>query len=354
MEIALQIEKAHLAQPLLPLAVLSQAADQAAANVVFPDYLRRRARNTLRRQADDLASFAEFLQSVAQRAGQSVDVGYLQEEPEAWRGITVGLVAAWREWLLAQGYSVGTINLRISTIKVYARLAARSGTLDPVRAAMIRDIPMFSHHESPRVDADRQARGQATRVGAKKSEPVWITPEQARMLKDQPDTPQGRRDRLLICLLLDHGLRCGEVALLQVEHVDLKRGLLRFFRPKVHREQKHRLTRDTLAAMKAYLALDQLAPKGPLLLGSRRGGGLGGSMGERAITARVELLGEQVGVVGLSAHDGRHYWATQAADHQTPLDRLQDAGGWSSPAMPLRYIQTAEIANEGIDIETVS
>jgi hypothetical protein len=30
-----------------------------------------------------------------------------------------------------------------------------------------------------------------------------------------------------------------------------------------------------------------------------------------------------------------------------PPDRLMALGGWSSPAMPLRYIESAHIANEG-------
>ncbi|MBC8492724.1 MAG: site-specific integrase, partial [Chloroflexi bacterium] len=54
-----------------------------------------------------------------------------------------------------------------------------------------------------------------------------------------------------------------------------------------------------------------------------------------------------------SAHDCRHYWATQAARSGTPIDRLQDAGGWSSPAMPLRYVEAAKIANEGVRLGVI-
>jgi integrase len=39
---------------------------------------------------------------------------------------------------------------------------------------------------------------------------------QAKVLKSQPDSPQGRRDVLLMCLLLDHGLRVGEAIRLEV------------------------------------------------------------------------------------------------------------------------------------------
>ena len=76
-------------------------------------------------------------------------------------------------------------------------------------------------------------------------------------------------------------------------------------------------------------------------------------MSKRAVTARVRALGAAIGVDGLSAHDCRHYWATQAARSGTPIDRLQDAGGWSSPAMPLRYVEAAKIANEGVRLGVI-
>jgi integrase len=65
-----------------------------------------------------------------------------------------------------------------------------------------------------------------TRKGAKKAQPVPLTPEQAARLKAQPDTPQGRRDTLLLCLLLDHGPRVGEVTGLQVTDFDVAAGEL--------------------------------------------------------------------------------------------------------------------------------
>ena len=115
--------------------------------------------------------------------------------------------------------------------------------------------------------------------------------------------------------------------------------------------QTHKLTKDSLRAAKAYFRHDAPA-LGLVLRGSRKGKDIPRldeqGMSERAITKRVEVLGESVGAVGLSAHDCRHYWATQAARNGTPLDRLQDAGGWNSPAMPLRYVQAAAIANHGV------
>ena len=91
-------------------------------------------------------------------------------------------------------------------------------------------------------------------------------------------------------------------------------------------------------------------------------------MTTRAISARVRALGVTVGLCELrtrttpkrgakeyklgtlSAHDCRHSWATMAVRKGTPIDRLMDAGGWSSPAMPLRYVEAVKIANQGVSL----
>ena len=55
-----------------------------------------------------------------------------------------------------------------------------------------------------------------------------------------------------MCLLLDHGLRLGELALLDVTAFDLTAGLMIFDRPRVSKVQTHELTRDTLKAARAW------------------------------------------------------------------------------------------------------
>lgn len=331
-----------------------QAANQAAARHRFADYRMRRAEQTVRRQQADLALFAGFL------GGLGVDglfrPGTLAEDPEAWRGVTWGLVEAFVKWQLQQGYTVSTINVRLSTVKTYARLAMQSGVLDPQEYALMRAVRGYSQSEQRRIDQRRQVK----RVGAKKAAPVLLTAEQASALKDQPDTPQGRRDRLLMCLLLEHGLRVGEVAALVVEELDLQAGLLRFYRPKVGKQQVHRLSPDTLKAAQAYAQAGDMFPGGPLLRQSQHGSLKSNDhpakltqagMGERAITQRVRLLGDRLGISGLSAHDCRHYWATAAARHGTDPFDLQEAGGWSSLAMPRRYVGDNEISNDGVKLE---
>lgn len=336
-------------RPSHPIAAIGQAANTVAARHVFDDYRQRKAENTLRRQDADLNLFANYLNSV----GIPADSDELAANPAAWLGVTWGLVAGFVQWMLQQGYATGSVNVRLSTIKTYAKLASKAGTLDKLEYLQIKDVTGYSQKERKRLDERRAEAALITRKGHKKAEAVRMSPEQARALKiGQPDTPQGRRDAVLMCLLLDHGLRCGEVALLEVTNVDLKAGELRFYRPKVDKVQTHRFTPDTRRALQRWFDSGDAPGVGKLLRGSRKGGHLtSAGMSERAITKRVEALGAEIGIIGLSAHDCRHYWATTAARKGTDPFSLQEAGGWNSLAMPRRYVEAARIANEGVHLE---
>jgi integrase len=122
----------------------------------------------------------------------------------------------------------------------------------------------------------------------------------------------------------------------------------------VDREQRLKISEKTVVVARAYLEKD--APKEGTIWragASARDGKAaviagqltGPGMSERTLTRRVAQLGERIGLKGLSAHDCRHYWASQAAKNQTPLPELQDAGGWNSVAMPMRYIEKSQIAS---------
>jgi integrase len=201
-------------------------------------------------------------------------------------------VAGFVRWQLEQGYAVAPVNVRLSTVKQYAKLAFQAGALDATQHALIRTVTGYQYKEQTRVDEKRTADGKATRIGAKEAKAVALTAAQVKALKCQPDTAQGQRDALLMCLLLDRGLRVGEIAALDVTATNLETGEMEFYRPKVGKTQKHKLSRDTLRAAKAWFASgDALGKAG---------------MSERAITRRVNTVGEQIGVEGLSAHDGRY------------------------------------------------
>ena len=297
----------------------------------------------MRHHRADLASFAQFLAS----ADPSWPGGDLPTSAAAWQGVTWGLVTAFRAWLLAGGYAVGTVNIRLSTVKTYARLAAAAGVLTAEDLTLIQTVRGYSRKSARRVDERRTV----ARRGRKKAGPVRLTDQQADRLKSQPQTPQGRRDAVILAILLDHGLRVGELARLTVDAVDLAGQTMTFYRPKLGKTQIHALTADSYSALSAWFRSGDAPGAGPLLRKSHRSGRLAGpGMSERSITERVRVAGLLVGVAGLSAHDCRHFWATRAARAGTDPFSLQEAGGWSSLAMPRRYVDAARITNAGVKL----
>ena len=319
-------------------------ANEYATEHIFADFNSRKASNTRSAYHADLSAFAAFLNTV----GIVVTAEDLQANPTAWQPVTWGLVAAFVRWQLQGSAATGSIARRLACIKRYARLAQQAGAVDATEALKIAAVDGYSGREAKEIDQARTQTGTAVRQSTKKAQAVTLTVDQAKSLKTQPDTPQGRRDALLMCLLLDHGLRAGEVAGLEVTAIDLDAKTLHFYREKVGKVQTHRLTADTLRAARAWLETDAHA-LGPLFRGSRKGGSLtDASMTRVSISERVRTLGSTIGIENLSAHDCRHYWATRAASKGTPMQALRDAGGWSSLAMPNRYIEAQVISNDGV------
>lgn len=323
---ALTVRRPLALQATLPLAAAASAADQAAANHLFTRYRSRLAEETLRRHDADLALFTLFLQDAG------IDVpAHLHEAPGGWAQVSWGLVHAFVEWQLQQGYAIGSINVRLSTIKSYAKRAAQAGALSGEAYAQIKLVTGMRHREGKRVDEQREQ----TRTGTKKAEPVSITSVHAAQLKAHPDLQR----RMAFCLLLDHGLRVGELVTLRTDDIDLRTGQMRFYRSKVDLFQIHELSDDALSAADAYLpALASDAPLFPV---------------DRTVRTWVRDAGAALGIAGLSPHDLRHYWATAAIAGGTDLKSLQDAGGWASPAMPLRYAASAAVANDGVRLGDV-
>jgi site-specific recombinase XerD len=283
-------------QPLLPGSLLTEDPNRQSPKSIFEEYRSRRSEHTLRRQEADLLLFREFITL------SGVKTLNLCLEPAAWRVITWALVENFVKWQLSKGYAIPSINVRLSTIKTYARLSVQAGTLTPQEYALIREVQGYTSIEQVHIDQRRPIH----RIGYKKAEPIKINAEQANALKNQPDTPQGRRDTLMMNLLLDHGLKVGELAELKMSDFDLSDGKSRF----CCKDQWQKLSPGTLAALQACLSAGELDSSSYLLRRSKKNEELGeAGMSDRAITGRVCALGEKIGIKNLSSHDCRYYWA---------------------------------------------
>lgn len=322
-------------------------ANEIAQRKVLTDYQGKRAPETLRRQVVDLDTFIEYLTADPPN-GCGLAVGDLMNDLSAWQGCEFGLIDGFKQWMLQSDYSLGTINIRLATVKRYCSLACQAGYITPEVLAMIKEVKGYISKEKRNVDKKREV---TRRDNAKKAQWTHIEYEQAKQLKHL-DNP---RDALLMCLLLDHGLRVSEVSDLTVQHFDLTNGQLLFYRRKVDKTQTHKLTKDTLAAARTYLASIEPHERLFVAAGENQHTSEGAITGERAWSVRainrhVGVLGRRIGIENLSPHDCRHYWATRATKMGTHVKALQQAGGWNSPYMPLRYAEEYGIANEGVKL----
>jgi integrase len=351
-------------QPYEPGALepYGQAANYYAAQNVFEEYHALKAENTLKAHAVTLTAFTQFLHAmIRQTENREPVIGDLMHDPEAWQGMTWGLIKAFITHMLNEGYAIGTVNGRLHTIRQYCELAHKAGVIPADAIVSIRGLKAYSGKEAYHLDGRRET----TRIGDKKREPVPITPEQAKIMKQvylPPDTKRKRvkpweiravdlRDSLMMCVLLDHGLRAIEVTLLNTG--SFQGNYLIFFRPKVagtrYERGKHKLTKATAAAWKAYRPFVAQGDDSPVFVMT---GNKGNRLTDKRITPdwlshRVHQIGKRIGLEGLSAHDCRHYLATLlASDKRTTERKLMQVFGWSSVQTAMRYIRAAEVGNE--------
>jgi len=114
-------------------------------------------------------------------------------------------------------------------------LALQAGTLLPETYAFVTQIKGYGHQEGLHEDQKRQTMELSTRRGTKKSSASLDLTRSGREAHGSAGDPLGRRDGLLMCILLEEGLRIGEVVLLQAHDFELDNGELHFYRPKVDR-----------------------------------------------------------------------------------------------------------------------
>jgi integrase len=338
------------------LMLAGQVADRFAQSDAFAEAQATWTANTRRRYLNDLELFSAYLGSA--RIKRSAEA--LFNDAEAWRGTSFGLLKGFRTWLEQRGYATSTIKGSISTIHVFCRLAGPgptgAGVLDEASLAAILTVRGTGGRKARNLDEDRKRRQIPTRKGHKKAAPTQLSTVQAITLKKvttHPERPRARahdlllayRDALLMGLLVEHALRCSEVALLTIDSIDLRRGTIRIYRPKTDRTDIQKLHKHTRMAAQAYLS--QVGrERGPLFTGYNSEKPLS----TRAINKRVGVLGGEIGIEHLSPHDLRHHWAFDALLNHTPLNVVQADGGWETEYMPLRYAHQVGATGGGATI----
>jgi hypothetical protein len=158
------------------VAFAGQVANDHAAQGVFVDYLSRKSDNTIRSQAASLTRFADYLDRIGEGIGQSfgADIAAfadavaafpdgLAPDPNAWEGISWGLVEGFRNWMVQEGDAISTINARLSAVKTYAKLARKAGALTPEEYAVTRTVAVIARRKPNGSTNGVRLRGAVTR-----------------------------------------------------------------------------------------------------------------------------------------------------------------------------------------------
>ena len=102
---------------------LARVADSITQTQTLEDYRTGKAENTLARQRDNIALFESYLDEAG------VHMTDMADDLRLWADVSQGLVSGFLRWQLKKSYSVGSANVRLSTVRTYARLAAKAGYL---------------------------------------------------------------------------------------------------------------------------------------------------------------------------------------------------------------------------------
>jgi integrase len=322
---------------------------------VFAEYHDTNAPNTCDRQRFDLLSFCTYLEN----AGVQRTVDQLYHVATAWSGIREPLVYGYRAWLREEGYAVGTINMRLATIRAYCELACKAGAISEEDYKLIKTVKGYSYKEGRNLDAARERQGRPTRKSTKKAMPTHVTTAQALQLKKTTtqinrqrrtrDISLPTKDALMMCLFIEHALRVSELVSLNIENFDQSAGTVAIYSLKKKEWITHRLKKHSRLALDLYLAEEKRAV-GALFCGYQTANKPDARITRYGVYDRVRLLGELLGIDHLSPHDLRHFWTIDALANETPIDRVQAGGNWTTPHMVLRYAKRSGIANEGVKI----
>ncbi len=245
--------------------------------------------------------------------------------PEQLRQVDHRAVIAWERIMREQeGAAPSTVRRRLSALSSLFKHLVRHGTAS----------------RNPVVDVERPA------INRDEGTTAAFSKMQARRLLDAPpaDTVAGLRDRAILSVGLQVGLRRAEIAALIVGDLHQNRGYdaLRLTR-KGGRRDALAINPQTAARIRAYLerAGHSGEHDGPLfrpLRGNAKAHDPTGRMDPDAIDRMVRKYVAAIGLVrGYSAHSMRATFITTALENGAQLEDVQKAAGHRDPSTTKLY-----------------
>jgi integrase/recombinase XerD len=232
--------------------------------------------------------------------------------------------------LIKSGYSPSTVNQSLTALRKLAEEAADNGLLDPTVPASLAPI--------------KAQKRLGRRVGR------WLPMKQACDLVQAPDqeTLKGKRDRVLLGLLMECGLRREEACKLDVSQLQKREG-----RPvivdvvgKGGRIRTVPIPANLAARIRAWIAAAAIV-EGPLLRPINKSGVvLDGGITSAALYKHVKEYGGK-----LAPHDLRRTFAKLAHTNKAPVEQIKESLGHSSIKTTEIYLGIAQdLTNAPCDV----
>ncbi len=214
-----------------------------------------------------------------------------------------------------------TVNVRLSAIRKMIGEAKRNGMIGSEEAANLTDIP--NHRQK------------GTRMGN------WLNKEQTRELLAVPDrsTLKGKRDYVILALLVGCALRRRELAELTFSGVQMREGrwVLPDLRGKGGRVRTIAIPLWVKHGIDSWTAGAKIED-GRLIRTVSKGGKVGEELSDWAIWSVVEQSAKQIGIKHFGAHDLRRTCAKLCRKAGGDLEQIKFLLGHSSIQTTERYL----------------
>lgn len=228
------------------------------------------------------------------------------------------------EWLASMGDAEpASVRLRLAAIKQFAKWLAAEGYLNADAVLLIRP-PKLDQKPVPDLHDDELRRLVKACAGSGRLD---------------------KRDKAMVLLMRDTGLRAGELLSLEVGDVDLIGCVVQVRRGKGGRARRSKFSPTTAAAIDRYLRAELNPTSGPLWQGR------GGRLSYTGMTNALRQRAEQAGVTGFHVHRLRHSAAVRWLAAGGTEGGLMSQAGWKDRTMLDRYVAHAreQLAAEEFD-----
>ena len=240
-------------------------------------------------------------------------------------GLSKATIQHYKNHLLELDYAPATVNQKLVAVRRLAVEAVDNNLADPAILEGIRrvkGVPM-----------------EGVRTGN------WLTLEQAQMLINTPDitTLKGLRDRAILAVMLNTGLRRSEMAKLSFDHIQQREARWVI----VDLIGKGKRVRTVPIASWAKQAVDEWTQaanisKGNIFRPINKGDNLSGDhLTSQAIQNVIKEYASKAGL-NISAHDARRTFAQLSYQAGAPLDQIQLSLGHASIQTTERYLGTKQ------------